>query len=128
MRYGRMLMVAGMLALGFGVGCEQAPKVKSAPEVLKAGASGKVLICAKCGQIKGSEQCCVKGQELCSHCGLVKDSPGCCILPKGSKTDVELCTKCGFIKDSADCCKATAKETCSKCGLVKGSPGCCKID
>ena len=33
--------------------------------------------CPKCGEIAGSEKCCVPGAELCAGCGLHKGSPGC---------------------------------------------------
>ncbi len=125
MRYGCVLLIAGLLPLGVVAGCRENPGPQSPSAVQEA--PEKVLLCTHCGQIKGSESCCVQGQELCSKCGLAKGSPGCCKLPKAPEGDVELCTKCGFIKDSPDCCKIEGKQTCSKCGLVKGSPGCCKI-
>jgi len=86
---------------------------------------GTCLICAKCGQIKGSDKCCKAGAEKCPNCGLHKGSPGCCRL-KGAKEDVCLCTYCGEIKGSDKCCKAGAAK-CTKCGLNMGSPGCCRI-
>ena len=126
MRHVSILLSAGLLILGLAVGCEQASTTVQSSSVTKA-ASGKVLICGKCGLIKGSELCCKKGQPLCPKCGLVKGSPGCCRVPKDVKGDVELCTSCGLIKGSVDCCKIAGKQICPKCGLVKGSPGCCRI-
>ena len=38
-------------------------------------------LCAKCGQIKGSDVCCKEGAVKCDKCGLDKGSPGCCKLP-----------------------------------------------
>ena len=35
-----------------------------------------VAIC-KCGEIKGSENCCKDGVEICKGCGLHAGSPGC---------------------------------------------------
>ncbi|MHC4250820.1 MAG: hypothetical protein ACYS9X_16970 [Planctomycetota bacterium] len=90
-----------------------------------AGAAGKVLLCAKCGQIKGSDECCKEGAARCPKCGLAKGSPGCCRLGE-AKADVTLCTSCGEVKGSEKCCKADA-EKCGMCGLNKGSPGCCRI-
>ena len=113
--------LAGLLAVGIG-GCQSSGDSKSEEEK-----STKTLLCAKCGQIKGSDLCCKPEQEICSKCELVKGSPGCCVLPKGTTEDVELCTKCGLIKGSDQCCKIEGKTMCSKCGLVKGSPGCCLI-
>ena len=130
MRNATVCLAAGLLMLCAAAGCKQAPKTGRSPEPPSArqptDKPSKALICGKCGQIKGSELCCKKGQALCPKCNLVKGSPGCCQLPKGS-ADVELCTKCGFIKGSAVCCKTAGKAVCSKCGLVKGSPGCCRI-
>ena len=87
--------------------------------------AGKVLLCAKCGQIKGSPECCKEGAARCAMCGLIKGSPGCCRLA-GAKEPVCLCTFCGEIKGSDKCCKPGAAK-CSRCGLNKGSPGCCRI-
>ena len=39
----------------------------------------ETTLCPDCGQVKGSELCCVEGAELCPDCGKVKGSPGCCI-------------------------------------------------
>ncbi len=117
------LLMAALLVAGFViVGCEKGPAVKTGP---KAGAPAP-KICADCGQIKGTADCCKPGAAVCTKCGLVKGSPGCCKLPKGTKEDVALCVKCGQIKGTADCCKPGAA-VCTKCGLVKGSPGCCNI-
>ncbi len=118
-------MLVSLLLVG---GCNKAPVASPGPDTVSAPADAPVLICAKCGQIKGTAECCkTEGTVKCAMCGLVKGSPGCCKLPKDAQGDVELCTKCGFIKGAADCCKTEGKEICSKCGLVKGSPGCCKI-
>ena len=86
---------------------------------------GTCVLCAKCGQIKGSDLCCKAGAEKCKNCGLHKGSPGCCRLG-GAKKPVTLCTYCGQVKGSDKCCKEGA-EKCKKCGLHKGSPGCCRI-
>ncbi len=117
------LLLASVLVGGFViVGCEEQPATKTGP---KAG-TAPPKICASCGQIKGTADCCKPGATKCEKCGLVKGSPGCCKLPKGTKKDVALCVKCGQIKGSDDCCKADATK-CEKCGLAEGSPGCCKI-
>ena len=114
-------LIAGLLAVGIG-GCQSSGDTESQEKK-----STKTLICANCGQIKGSDLCCKPGQDLCSKCGLTKGSPGCCVLPKGTTEPVELCSQCGFVKGSDQCCKIEGKERCSKCGLVKGAPGCCQI-
>jgi hypothetical protein len=48
------------------------------------GSSEPVYLCAKCGFIKGSDDCCKSGQATCSKCGLVKGAPGCCKIQKSS--------------------------------------------
>ncbi len=35
-------------------------------------------LCPKCGQIKGTEQCCQANAVKCPKCNLDKGSPGCC--------------------------------------------------
>ena len=109
-----VLLLAGLLAVGVG-GCQSSEDAES-----QGKKSTKTLLCAKCGQIKGSDLCCKPGQDICSKCDLVKGSPGCCVLPKETTQDVELCSKCGFIKGSDQCCKIDGKEICTKCDLVKG--------
>ncbi len=42
----------------------------------------KVMLCGKCGQIKGTDVCCKADAQKCSKCGLAKGAPGCCKLPK----------------------------------------------
>jgi len=84
-----------------------------------------VVLCGKCGQVKGSEICCLENAAFCAECALAKGSPGCCKITKGA--DVTLCAKCGQVKDSEACCDPDAA-VCKKCGLAKGSPGCCTIE
>ncbi len=123
----RILLLAGVVTFGLVVaGCESRQGKQGAGTPAAAAAAATPKICAKCGQIKGTDVCCKDGAELCAHCGLVKGSPGCCRIPKGTTEDVALCTKCGQIKGTDACCKGGA-ELCPKCGLAKGSPGCCRI-
>jgi len=83
------------------------------------------IVCGRCGQIKGTEECCMKDAVKCKTCGMTEGSPGCCRLPEAGK-DAEPCTKCGEIRGSANCCDKDMQQ-CKKCGLAKGSPGCCRI-
>ena len=117
----RSLVMVAMVALIGGLLCANGCK----KTVSQAEAADSVALCTKCGQIKGTDVCCVADQVKCSSCGLVKGSPGCCNIPKDATT-AALCTKCGQIKGSDVCC-ATGQTKCDSCGLVKGSPGCCKI-
>ena len=82
-----------------------------------------IKLCGKCGEIKGSENCCSKDAAKCDKCGLIKGSPGCCKI----SSDTLLCTICGEIKGSKNCCSKDAVK-CDKCGLIKGAPGCCKMN
>lgn len=82
-----------------------------------------VVVCGKCGQVKGSEVCCKTTAQRCGRCGLVKGSPGCCVLSAGSE-DARLCGRCGEVEKTADCCVPGARR-CTVCGKAKGAPGCC---
>jgi len=123
--------VKGLRIYACCAGC--VPKIKANPDkhIEKIKANGEtpekapVILCGKCGEIKGRDKCCRKDAKKCVGCGLIKGSPGCCKLPKAGE-DAELCPKCGEIKATAKCCKADAAK-CPKCGLTKGSPGCCKL-
>jgi len=87
-------------------------------------------LCPKCGQFKGTDDCCRADAEKCGGCGLAKGSPGCCKISKEQRDagkPIPVCTKCGEIKGDDKCCKAEGREACDKCGLFKGSPGCCKL-
>lgn len=87
----------------------------------------RIVVCAKCGEVKGVEKCCKADAAKCSECGLNKGAPGCCKDLKAAKgeKDIVLCPGCGEVKGGTKCCKADA-EKCSKCALNKGAPGCCK--
>ncbi len=123
----RLSLVMAAVASALMLGACQGKKSSSAKpaETTDAKTAGKILICVKCGQVKGSDVCCKEGAAKCGMCGLHKDSPGCCRLGKATE-DVCLCTHCGEIKGSDKCCKEGAAK-CSKCGLNKDSPGCCRI-
>ena len=105
------------------VGLEPPVVTEKAPEAV---ADAKLQLCSKCGQIKGTDKCCLEGAVKCSSCSLVKGSPACCKNLDFSKGAVILCGGCGQVKGSEACCAKDAQK-CSKCGLAKGSPGCCKI-
>ncbi|MHC4789198.1 MAG: hypothetical protein ACYS8K_08380 [Planctomycetota bacterium] len=75
MRMGTVLLVAAVLTAGFVVaGCEDQPAAQTGQKAL---ASAPAL-CAKCGQIKGTDVCCQADAAVCAKCGLAKGSPGCC--------------------------------------------------
>lgn len=86
----------------------------------------RLVLCTKCGEIKGTAKCCALNAEKCSKCNLSKGSPGCCNIQKGSKEKIILCPSCGETKGSWKCCAKNGRK-CSKCGLFEGSPGCCKL-
>lgn len=87
----------------------------------------RLVVCSKCGGIKGTAECCKPNAKKCPGCGLNKGSIGCCkdLKPPTGKQELTLCPKCGEIKGTAQCCKPNAKK-CGVCGLNRGSIGCCK--
>jgi hypothetical protein len=110
----------------FLIGCEKKEPAGTAGGSAAVQKDSRILICAQCGEIKGSDQCCKPGVKKCPKCGLNKDSAACCKGINLKRGDVELCPKCGEVKDSIRCCVMVA-EKCPKCGLHKNSPGCCRI-
>ncbi len=86
----------------------------------KAAKPWAVTLCGRCGEIKGTDKCCLAGAKRCA-CGAIKGSPGCCKIKIGGK-DAALCANCGEVKGSKKCCAPGVKR-CS-CGAYKGSPGC----
>jgi hypothetical protein len=117
-----------LLGLALSGGCEKKEPAQPASGGAKTAApkDTRIMLCAKCGEIKGSAKCCKAGVEKCPLCGLNKDSASCCKKIDFRWGDVELCPKCGEVKDSRRCC-VMAAEKCPKCGLHKNSPGCCRI-
>ncbi|MFC1737344.1 hypothetical protein ACFL1X_14625, partial [Candidatus Hydrogenedentota bacterium] len=69
----------------------------------------RLVVCSKCGELKGCPRCCAKDAVKCDKCERSKGSIGCC---KGLKAadgkDVVLCAKCGQVKGAPECCKADA--------------------
>ena len=94
-------------------------KIAAAGETV---AKAPVVLCGKCGVVKGAEGCCDASAKRCDGCGLVKGSTGCCKMD-GSGNDAELCAKCGQIAGTEKCCDEEAARC--KCGKIKGSAGCC---
>ena len=81
-------------------------------------------LCLKCGQVKGTEECCKPGQKLCKSCGLVKGSPGCCKIPKGAKK-AYYCPKTKKVVTEKDCPYLKGKNTKkakSDCSTSSGCP------
>ncbi len=91
-----------------------------------AGTQGmtNAVYCIKCGQVKGSEDCCKEDAEKCS-CGMAKGSPLCCVDLPADMKDGDFC-HCGWPVGHDNCCKEGA-EVCTGCEMHKGSPLCCKI-
>jgi len=87
-----------------------------------------LVVCPKCGEIKGSEKCCAPDAKKCGVCKLNKGSPACCkgLKPAKGEKDIILCGKCGEVKGTDKCCRADAPK-CAKCGPNKGAPACCKL-
>lgn len=107
-----------------------------APEV-------RLVVCAKCGELKGDPKACGTGVAKCAK---AKDKTSCgnagkakCAAPKAAakccNPDAVKCAKCGLNKGSIGCCKDLKpapgeKEVvlCSKCGEIKGTAQCYKTD
>jgi hypothetical protein len=115
------LLVSLLFAAAMFPGCASDQSTGGA-----AAMGARAEICTGCGQIKGSEMCCVPGQRTCAGCGLAKGSPGCCRVEKGSSRTYAICGDCGQLAGSAQCCAPGATH-CAACGLVAGSPGCCRL-
>ena len=122
MKYVFIVLLATIFSFNYASETSGDKTLKMDKKIEKVG----LKLCADCGEIKGSDKCCVPEAEKCPKCGLNKGAPGCCKIEKGVK-DVKLCTDCGEIKGSDKCCVPEA-EKCPKCGLNKGAPGCCKIE
>lgn len=117
-----------MLALAL-TGCEKAETgqgVDGVKEQATKVADAKTQLCSKCGQIKGTEKCCLPDAPKCEKCGLAKGAPACCRHLDFTQGPVTLCNGCGQVKGSDLCCVKDAPK-CEKCNLAKGSPGCCKM-
>jgi hypothetical protein len=79
---GAVMALACML--GSAVGAE-APKTEAK---VQAKLVPDIIVCGKCGEVKGSELCCkTEGREVCKTCGMFKDSPGCRIMDKAKKEE-----------------------------------------
>lgn len=82
MKYFRGLLIVAALAGVVLAGCGGGDQDNKADDTAgqKSSAGGDVaLLCAKCGEVKGSDECCkLEGKEICDKCGLIKGSPGCC--------------------------------------------------
>lgn len=110
-------------------GCEKADTGSGGGEVTNVAANiadAKIELCGKCGEIKGTDKCCLADAEKCTGCNLAKGSPACCKHLDFSQGPVILCGGCGQVKGTEACCAKDAPK-CEKCNLAKGSPGCCKI-
>ncbi len=118
------VVLAGAVIFIAGCGDNQ-PEPDSGQPGAASVTKSAVPLCTKCGDIKGSPECCKADRPTCGKCGLVKGTPGCCKITKGAES-AALCAKCGQIKGAEACCKP-GQPTCDKCGLVKGAPGCCKL-
>ena len=125
--------VAGYRLYVCCAGCIDKIKAEPAKYVKKVLANGekpesRIVVCAKCGEIKGTKKCCAKDASKCAGCGLNKGSAGCCkhLKPAKGETEIVLCAKCGQVKGTSKCCAAGAAK-CGKCKLAKGAPGCCRL-
>ncbi|MBU0617868.1 MAG: hypothetical protein KKI02_09135 [Planctomycetes bacterium] len=88
-------------------------KIKADPEQAVAALKAKgekpelrLVVCPKCGEIKGDAQCCKPNAPKCPKCGLNKASIGCCkdLKPAAGKSGIAICSACGDVKGSNRCC------------------------
>lgn len=106
-------------------GCASKQQTQVAHTLDGEGLSQEVTYCGKCGQVKGTDQCCTENAEVCTKCSLHKGSPLCCTV-NNDAAGKDLCGKCGQITGSESCCAKDA-EVCEHCKLHKGSTLCCKL-
>ncbi|MFH1748279.1 MAG: hypothetical protein ABIG44_14695 [Planctomycetota bacterium] len=140
------------------------PKIKADPTkaVATLVANGEkpelyLAVCSKCGDLKGTAECCNPDAKKCSECGLNKGSIGCCkdlkaaacqknsaTCPKGSAAnctaqcsaaDAKKCSGCTakkgsstYTKDSKSSVAGKDVVLCAGCGQAKGSAKCCQPD
>ena len=116
------------------VGCASTipPYNPPASELAQLKAKQPLVLC-KCGEIKGSANCCKSGLPVDMETGfhtnsmrhriimttqgeLTKEELDCLY----SQKNITLCKSCGHIKGTSKCCKKTAPK-CKKCGFDKNS-------
>jgi len=60
-------------------GCStKKPESTQGGDIKKGAEIPAECLCSKCGQVKGTEQCCKADAVKCPKCNLDKGSPGCC--------------------------------------------------
>ncbi len=108
-------------------------KVKADPDaaLAKVKANGEtaeqlkpVILCGKCGEVKGLKKCCSKDAVKCKKCGLDKGAPGCCKMNGTGKNMVQ-CPKTGKLMAcplKGDKCDMKSLKAACKAGKVNGCP------
>ena len=106
----RILMITVLLML-FSITVAQAQE-KPVKEDKNAMTFTQEILCAKCGEVKGSEKCCQpEGRTVCDACGKFVESPGCCQTIKAKKAEMK-----DMKMKSSDCGKKTKSDCCGKPG------------
>ena len=113
-------------------GCESKFKADPDTYLKKMAANGEkpmlLKSCSKCGEYKGTENCCKKDAKTCSKCGMQKGSPGCCADMKTKPA-----VKKGQMKSGKACCAGAESKSCAgsrdmknrqACGNAADSAGC----
>lgn len=116
-----LILFAGIALSSVLFSCQNSKSTEDAKVITITTSEEPMMLCGKCGEIKGGEMCCKADVEKCASCGLHKGAAGCCKIT----ADAALCSVCGEIKGTEKCCSADAIK-CDKCGMTKGAPGCCK--
>lgn len=109
------------------------PPYTPPPTELAALKEKKPLVLCKCGEIKGSQNCCRSGLPLDRENGFIDNSMRDRIIETTqgeltqeeldclySQKDVRVCKDCGHIKGTNRCCKHSAPK-CEKCGYDTNS-------
>ena len=109
------------------------PPYKPHPAELTALKEHKPLVICKCGEIKGSPNCCQSGLPLDQENGFIDNSIRDRIIETTqgeltqeeldclySQKDITICKDCGHIKGTSRCCKHSAPN-CKKCGYDTNS-------
>lgn len=96
-----MMTIAFLGVFLCGNGCEKSGEASNNDE---GAGEAAMLLCLKCGQIKGGELCCKPDQAKCPKCGLAKGSPGCCNIPEGTHM-AAFCVKCNKVIVGKACCE-----------------------
>jgi hypothetical protein len=77
-----ILVLTALVAAGCNrSSTDQTPSLSVTPAVYD------IVLCGHCGQVKGTEVCCLEGATVCADCSWHKGSPACCKIEKPAVED-----------------------------------------